>query len=124
MLRSSVLLLVLCLSGCQINPYTFGPSPAPTDWYQAGIDDAMSGYTIQNDEVLGYRHGDHDVDRKEWLKGYTKGQDRVCDIDYLKLAGESGKRFPPSCENLTNTEKLRAAWQKATDDGLRASILN
>jgi hypothetical protein len=122
--RISLLLLSLCLAGCQINPYTFGPEPAPTDWYQAGQDDAMAGYTIQNDEGLGYRHGDHHVDRQEWLRGYAKGQSRICNNDYLQLAGESGKRFPPGCENLSNSPALKASWQKASDAGLRASILN
>ncbi len=124
MQRMSLLLLALCLSGCEINPYTFGPQPAPTDWFQAGQDDALAGNTVQSDEVLGYRHGDHHVDRKEWRRGYVKGQERICNADYLQLAGENGKRFPPSCENLPNTARLKAGWQQASDAGLRASVLN
>lgn len=124
MLRVSLLMLLFCLSSCQINPYTFGPEPAPTDWYQAGWDDAMAGLTIQNDEVLGYRHGDRHVDRKDWQRGYAKGQERICNKDYLRLAGGDGKRFPPSCENLANTAELKASWQSAYDEGFRASRLN
>lgn len=124
MLRILLLFLVLVLAGCYLDPYAKAPDPAPTDWYQAGWDDAVAGDPIRSDLVLAHVHNDNEVDRQKWLKGYAKGQQRICNADFLKVMGNSEKPFPSSCENLPNGEELRAIWQTATDQGIRASRLN
>ena len=44
-------LLILLLSGCQIDPYTHAPTWTGTDWYDAGIRDAISGYAVKDNEI-------------------------------------------------------------------------
>ncbi|MCT4700565.1 DUF2799 domain-containing protein [Enterobacteriaceae bacterium H20N1] len=112
-------LLVLCLSGCYVDPYTHAPTPAPTDWYHAGWEDAMAGQPLRSNLVLAHLHNDDKVDRKAWLKGYARGQDRICDSDFLYLLGLSGKRFPASCETVPAATSLQSAWQKGIDAGMR-----
>jgi len=124
MLRACLVFLVLGVSGCYLDPYAPAPKPGPTDWYQAGWDDAMAGDPIRSDLVLAHVHNDDEVDRQEWLRGYAKGQQRICDPDFLKVQGSTGKSFPQSCEKLPDTEALRATWQTATDAGIKASRLN
>lgn len=41
------ILFLLLLSGCQIDPYTHAPTWTGTDWYDAGIQDAISGYALK-----------------------------------------------------------------------------
>ncbi len=36
-------LLALLVSGCQIDPYTHAPTLTSTDWYDVGMEDAISG---------------------------------------------------------------------------------
>lgn len=35
-------LLALLVSGCQIDPYTHAPTLTSTDWYDVGMEDAIS----------------------------------------------------------------------------------
>lgn len=55
-------LLILLLSGCQIDPYTHAPTWTGTDWYDAGIRDAISGYAVKDDEILADNYNDPEVD--------------------------------------------------------------
>lgn len=40
-------LFVLFLSGCQIDPYTFSPTWTGTDWFDAGIQDAIPAMSLK-----------------------------------------------------------------------------
>lgn len=40
-------LLALLVSGCQIDPYTHAPTLTSTDWYDVGMEDAISGSAIK-----------------------------------------------------------------------------
>jgi hypothetical protein len=68
----SILFLFL-LSGCQIDPYTHAPTWTGTDWYDAGIQDAISGYAVKDNETLADNFNDPEVDRTKYLKGYAEG---------------------------------------------------
>ena len=41
-------LLALLVSGCQIDPYTHAPTLTSTDWYDVGMEDAISGSAIKD----------------------------------------------------------------------------
>lgn len=49
------------------------PLRTGTDWYDAGIQDAISGYAVKDNETLADNYNDPDVDRTEYLKGYAEG---------------------------------------------------
>lgn len=63
-------LLALVVSGCQIDPYTHAPTLTSTDWYDVGMEDAISGVAIKNDDAF----NDSQADRGIYLKGYAEGQ--------------------------------------------------
>ncbi|OAT30377.1 hypothetical protein M975_2817 [Buttiauxella brennerae ATCC 51605] len=123
-MRYIALIPILFLSACYVDPYTHAPTPEPTDWYQAGWDDAMSGQPVRSNLVIAYLHNDEKVDREEWLKGYAVGQQRICDPKFLTILGESGKSFPASCESLPDVAQRRAQWEKASNTGLQASFMH
>ena len=43
----ALVLLLLFLSGCQINPYTFQPHWTTPDWFSAGKEDAMNACRLK-----------------------------------------------------------------------------
>ena len=45
-------LLALLVSGCQIDPYTHAPTLTSTDWYDVGMEDAISGSAIKDDDAF------------------------------------------------------------------------
>lgn len=63
-------LLALLVSGCQIDPYTHAPTLTSTDWYDVGMEDAISGSAIKDDDAF----SDSQADRGLYLKGYAEGQ--------------------------------------------------
>ena len=71
------ILFLLLLSGCQIDPYTHAPTWTGTDWYDAGIQDAISGYAVKDNETLADNFNDPEVDRTKYLKGYAEGQRKI-----------------------------------------------
>lgn len=83
--------LVLLLSGCQIDPYTHAPTWTGTDWYDAGIQDAISGYVIKDNETLADNYNDPEIDRTEYLKGYAEGQRKTCQQDFVTPGDWPGK---------------------------------
>ena len=123
-MRYVALLPVLFLSACSIDPYTFAPTPAPTDWHQAGWDDAMAGEPIHSNPVIAHMHNDENVNREEWLKGYAEGQQRICDPKFLMVLGKNGKSFPASCESLPDVASRRAQWEKASNAGIQESFMH
>lgn len=123
-MRYLALIPILLLSACYVDPYTHAPTPAPTDWYQAGWDDAMSGQPIRSNPVIAHLHNDENVDREEWLKGYADGQQRICDPKFLAIQGQSGKSFPSSCETLPDVAERRAIWEKASREGIQESLMH
>ena len=48
----ALVLLLLFLSGCQINPYTFQPHWTTPDWFSAGKEDAMNGLPVKDNQTL------------------------------------------------------------------------
>ncbi len=87
-------LFLLLLSGCQINPYTHAPTWTGTAWYDAGIQDAISGYAVKDNETLADNYNDPEVNRTEYLKGYAEGQRKICQPDFVYARGLTGKTFP------------------------------
>ncbi|RPH24179.1 DUF2799 domain-containing protein [Buttiauxella warmboldiae] len=122
-MRYVALLPLLLLCACYVDPYTHAPAAAPTDWYQAGWNDAMSGHPIRSNLVIAHMHNDENVDREEWLKGYAEGQQRICDPQLLLLLGQSGKSFPASCETLPDVSKRRTQWEKGNHEEFQRSFL-
>ncbi len=45
-------LLALLVSGCQIDPYTHAPTLTSTDWYDVGMEDAISGSAIKDERCI------------------------------------------------------------------------
>lgn len=88
------ILFLLLLSGCQIDPYTHAPTWTGTDWYDAGIQDAISGYAVKDNETLADNFNDPEVDRTKYLKGYAEGQRKICQQDFVYARGLAGKTFP------------------------------
>ncbi|MEZ6877587.1 DUF2799 domain-containing protein [Enterobacter sp. KBR-315C3_2022] len=117
-------LLVLLLSGCQINPYTFQPNWTGTDWFTLGKEDAMNGISVKDNQTLADNYHGQEVDRGEYLRGYADGQKKVCEEGFIHAWGLAGKSFPASCESTENVVKLREAWQQGMNESMRASRLN
>ncbi|MDC7950062.1 hypothetical protein L6E03_24200, partial [Enterobacter kobei] len=61
----ALVLLLLFLSGCQINPYTFQPHWTTPDWFSAGKEDAMNGLPVKDNQTLADSFNDPHVDRRE-----------------------------------------------------------
>lgn len=98
-------LLALLVSGCQIDPYTYAPTLTSTDWYDVGMEDAISGSAIKDDDAFSDSH----ADRGLYLKGYAEGQKKTCQTDFTYARGLSGKSFPASCNTIkliTHPNKL------------------
>lgn len=117
-------LFVLFLSGCQIDPYTHAPTWTSTDWYDAGIQDSISGNVIKDNEILADNYNDPEVDRPQYLKGYAEGQRKICQPDFVYARGLSGKTFPPACDTVENVSQLHSAWQKGANEGAASKRLN
>ena len=98
-------LLALLVSGCQIDPYTHAPTLTSTDWYDVGMEDAISGSAIKDDDAF----SDSQADRGLYLKGYAEGQK---------------KSFPASCNNVENASQLHEVWQKGADENASTIRLN
>lgn len=117
-------LMALLISGCQIDPYTHHPDWTGTNWFDAGKEDAMTGSPVKDNETLAENFNDPDVDRSDYLRGYTEGQHKICEEGFLHAWGMDGRTFPASCDTVENAGKLREAWQQGQDEGARASRLN
>ncbi|UUX55701.1 DUF2799 domain-containing protein [Citrobacter youngae] len=117
-------LFVLFLSGCQIDPYTFSPTWTGTDWFDAGMQDAISGHVVKDNETLADNYNDPEVDRAQYLKGYAEGQRKTCQQDFVYARGLTGKTFPASCDTVDNVSRLHEAWQKGANEGAASTRLN
>lgn len=117
-------LFVLLLSGCQIDPYTHAPAWTGTDWYEAGIQDAISGYAVKDNETLADNYNDPEVDRGQYLKGYAQGQKKICHQDFVYAKGLTGKAFPASCDTVENVSQLHNVWQKGANESAATTRLN
>lgn len=117
-------LFLLLLSGCQIDPYTHAPTWTGTAWYDAGIQDAISGYAVKDNETLADNYNDPEVDRTEYLKGYAEGQRKICQPDFVYARGLTGKTCPSSCDTVENIDQLHSAWQKGANEGATSIRLN
>lgn len=82
-------LLALLVSGCQIDPYTHAPTLTSTDWYDVGMEDAISGSAIKDDDAF----SDSQADRGLYLKGYAEGQKTGTDSSNNDLQSGSSGRF-------------------------------
>lgn len=124
MKRIITVAVLFFLSGCQIDPYTFAPTWTGTNWYDAGIEDAISGVSVKDNETLADTFNDPDVDRQQYLKGYAEGQRKTCQQDFAWARGAAGKTFPASCDTVENASQLRDAWQKGADKNASSIRLN
>ena len=117
-------LLMLLLSGSQINPYTFLPDWTSPSCFDVGKEDAMNGLPVKDNQALADNFNDARVDRGEYLRGYADGQKRVCEEGFVHAWGLAGKSFPASCDTAENAAKLHTAWQQGMDESMKASRLN
>ena len=88
--------------------HTHAPTLTSTDWYDVGMEDAISGSAIKDDDAF----SDSQADRGLYLKGYAEGQKKTCQTDFTYARGLSGKSFPASCNNVENASQLHEVWQK------------
>ena len=124
MRHALVIFVILFITGCQIDPYTHAPTWSDRNWYEIGVDDAMSGATEKDRQRLSLEYDDAHIDIAAYQKGYQRGQQRFCQDDFLYIWGLSGRSFPATCENLEQTSQLRAHWQKGDTGASEDSILN
>lgn len=124
MRRVLVIMGIVLSTGCQIDPYTHAPTWSERNWYQIGVDDAMSGSTSKQRQRLALEYDDQKIDMVAYKKGYQRGQQRFCQDDFLYVWGLSGKSFPATCENLEETQQLRARWKVGDTGATEDSILN
>ena len=103
-------LLALLVSGCQIDPYTYAPTLTSTDWYDVGMEDAISGSAIKDDDAFSDSH----ADRGLYLKGYAEGQKKTCQTDLLMPGDFLVKAFLPAAIML----KMPANCMKYGEKGL------
>lgn len=116
--------LAMLLNGCQVDPYTHVPNWSSTDWYHAGVEDAMSGSALKDNTALAQTWNDPEVNRAQYLKGYAEGQQKTCEPGFAYAMGVAGKSFPASCDTVANASQLHAAWQKGADENLSTTRLN
>lgn len=120
----ALVLFVQLLSGCQINPYTFQPTWTSPSWFDAGKEDAMNGLAAKDNQSLANNFNDKNVDRDEYLRGYSEGQSKICEEGFIHAWGLAGKSFPASCNTAENATKLHKTWQQGSDESMKASRLN
>lgn len=124
MKRIAGAIIVLLLNGCHINPYTFAPNLTTTDWYDAGMEDAIAGLAVRDEESLADTFSDSENKRREYRLGYLEGQRKTCQHDFIYAKGVSGQSYPGSCESVENAAQLHAAWKKGADEYSRSIRLN
>lgn len=103
-------LLALLVSGCQIDPYTHAPTLTSTDWYDVGMEDAISGSAIKDDDAF----SDSQADRGLYLKGYAEGQRKLARPILLMPEDFPVKAFLPAATML----KIQANCMKYGKKGL------
>lgn len=121
-LAGFVISLFLC--GCQVDPYTHSPTWTGTDWYDAGMEDALAGFAAKDNETLAQTYNDRAVNRSYYLRGYSEGQRKTCEPGLMFARGISGKTFPASCENVENVKELHEKWQAGADENANSTRLN
>ena len=99
---------------------THAPTLTSTDWYDVGMEDAISGSAIKDDDAF----SDSQADRGLYLKGYAEGQKKTCQTDFTYARGLSGKSFPASCNNVENASQLHEVWRKGADENASTIRLN
>lgn len=123
-MRPFALVLLLILSGCQIDPYTFQPHWTSPDWFSAGKEDAMNGVAVKDNQTLADSFNDPQVDRAEYLRGYADGREKICEEGFIHAWGLAGKSFPASCANAENAARLHDSWQTGMDKSMSSTRLN
>lgn len=113
-------LLALLVSGCQIDPYTYAPTLTSTDWYDVGMEDAISGSAIKDDDAFSDSH----ADRGLYLKGYAEGKRKLARLILLMPGDFLVKSFPASCNNVENASQLHEVWRKGADENASTIRLN
>lgn len=123
-MRPFALMLLLILSGCQIDPYTFQPHWTSPDWFSAGKEDAMNGVAVKDNQTLADSFNEPQVDRAEYLRGYADGRKKICEEGFIHAWGLAGKSFPASCANAENAARLHDSWQTGMDKSMSSTRLN
>ncbi|MDE4080499.1 MULTISPECIES: DUF2799 domain-containing protein [Enterobacter cloacae complex] len=123
-MRPFALMLLLILSGCQIDPYTFQPHWTSPDWFSAGKEDAMNGVAVKDNQTLADSFNDPQVDRAEYLRDYADGRKKICEEGFIHAWGLAGKSFPASCANTENAARLHDSWQTGMDKSMSSTRLN
>lgn len=123
-MRPVSITVLFLLVGCQIDPYTHSPTWTGINWYDAGIEDAIAGLAVKDNQTLTDTFNDPEVDRSQYLKGYAEGQRKTCQQDFVFARGMAGKTFPASCDSVENANQLHEAWQKGADENAISTRLN
>lgn len=107
--------ILLAITGCSSSP----PGPAGVGsaslWQQAGERDALEGKVVKDNEMLAEWYGNPQVDRDDYLKGYTRGQIQLCRPATMRAWGVQAKPYPASCDGVADAEQLRSQWQQGID---------
>ncbi len=103
-------LLALLVSGCQIDPYTHAPTLTSTDWYDVGMEDAISGSAIKDDDAF----SDSQADAVYTLKDMPKDKRKLARPILLMPGDFPVKAFLPAATML----KMPANCMKYGKKGL------
>ncbi len=103
------------LAGCSTPPHLSAEAPAGSQWFQAGYQDASTGKIVKDNNTLAEWYGNPQINREEYLQGYSAGQKALCQPAALLAWGKQGKNFPASCDGVDNAERLRDQWQQKVD---------
>ncbi len=101
-LAGFVISLFLC--GCQVDPYTHSPTWTGTDWYDAGMEDALAGFAAKDNETLAQTYNDRAVNRSYYLRGYSEGQRKTCEPGLMFARGFLVRLFLPVVKMLKTSK--------------------
>ncbi|OIV47929.1 hypothetical protein BK025_00445 [Sodalis sp. TME1] len=110
---------LLLLVGCSGDDLAAGAPSRDSPWHQAGYRDAVAGKAVRDNDTLTEWYGTPQVDREDYLSGYSAGQAELCRSATLRAWGEKGRNFPASCDGIANAEQLRQQWQTGMDRASR-----
>lgn len=120
MKKPALCTLLFLLTGCGLTGCGSTSPPPSTgsggsQWYQAGYHDALAGEIVRDNNTLAEWYGNPQIDRDDYLKGYSSGQAEICQPDKMLALGKQGRKFPAACDGASDADQLREQWQKGRD---------
>ncbi len=106
---------LLLLVACGTSPPLHLAVQTPSQSYQMGYLDALTGKIVGDNDALAEEYGSVPFDRDDYLKGYVTGQKELCQDVTVRAWALKGLAFPASCDGVPQAEQLKQQWQQAAD---------